>query len=91
MDVLPLEERNVIVCHSDWDEIIGHMVHYLRVIDALIYLAKVPGRILFCKDLLSSSSATPTIYIGRLELRASFDISNSTCDLGIIHDPIMWI
>ena len=62
MVVPSLKRRKIIVCHSDWDEIIGHMVHYLCAINALIYLAKISGRILFCKDLLSSSSASPTKY-----------------------------
>ena len=29
--------------------------------------------------------------VGALKLRISLDILNSTCDLGVIHDLIMWI
>ena len=47
MVILALEKRKIILCHSDWDEIIGYMVNYLRAIDVLIYLAKVPERLLF--------------------------------------------
>ena len=67
------------------------MVHYLCAIDALIYLTKVFGQILFFAKICYLLAALVQPNIGRLELRVCFDISNSTCDLGIIHDPIMWI
>jgi hypothetical protein len=43
-----------------------------------------------CNNFLSSSSATLP-NVGRLKLRISLIYPNSTCDLGIINDPTIWI
>ena len=69
----------------------GHAVHYLCAIDALIYLAKVSGRILFFAMICYLVAALLIPNVGGLKLRISFEVSNSTCGLGVIHDPIMWI
>jgi hypothetical protein len=67
------------------------VVHYLCAIYALIYLAKVPSRILFFAMICYLVAALLLPNVCRLKLRIYFDISNSTCGLGVIYDLIMWI
>jgi hypothetical protein len=75
-------EEDCFICHSDWDKILGHVIHCLCAIYTLINLAKVPDRILFCNDLLSNSSATPT-KCWWIVVKNIFWYLNSTSDLGV--------
>ena len=75
MVVLPHDrerhEEDCLLCHSDWIEILGYMVHYPIAIYALIHiLQKFPAECYLCNNLLSNSS-TILPKIGRLKLRIS--------------------
>ena len=66
----------------------GHVVHYLCAIYALINLAKVSGRMLFCNDLLSSSSAT-LAKCQWIEVKNIFCYLNTTGDFGVhLEEPM---
>ena len=61
----------IILCHSDWIKIIGHVVHYPCAIYALIYiLQKFPAGYCLCNNLLSNSCAILP-KAGRFKLRIS--------------------
>ena len=63
--------RKIVLCHSDWIEILGHMVHYPSAIYALIHiLQKFLAGYYLCNTLLSNSS-TILPKVGRLKLRIS--------------------
>ena len=73
MVVLPHDrerhEEDCLLCHSDWIEILGHMIHYPCAIYALIYiLQKFPAGYCLCNNLLSNSSAI-LLKVSRLKLR----------------------
>ena len=75
MVVLPHDrerhDEDCLLCHSDWIEILGYMVHYPSVIYALIHiLQKFPAGYGLCNNLLSNSS-TILPNVGRLKLRIS--------------------
>ena len=79
MVVLPHDrerhEEDCLLCHSDWIEILGYMVHYPSAIYALIHiLQKFPAGYYLCNTLLSNSS-TILPKVGRLKLKITFDIS----------------
>ena len=78
MVVLPHDrerhEEDCLLCHSDWIEILGRMVHYPSAIYALIHiLQKFPAGYCLCNNLLSNSSAILP-KVGRLKLKNIFDI-----------------
>lgn len=61
----------IVLCHSDWIKIIGHVVHYPCAIYALIYiLQKFPAGYCLCNNLLSNSCAILP-KAGRFKLRIS--------------------
>ena len=63
--------REIVLCHIDWIEMMGHVVHYPCTIYALIYiLQKFPAGYCLCNNLLSNSCAILP-KIGRLKLRIS--------------------
>ena len=75
MAVLPHDrerhEEDCLLCHSDWIEILGHMIHYPCAIYALIYiLQKFPAGYCLCNNLLSNSCAILP-KAGRFKLRIS--------------------
>jgi hypothetical protein len=38
MVVLPQDGGRLFLYHSDWNEILGHVVHYLRAIYVVVYI-----------------------------------------------------
>ena len=65
-------EEDCLLCHSDWIEILGYMVHYPSAIYALIHiLQKFPAGYYLCNTLLSNSN-TILPKVGRLKLKNNF-------------------
>ena len=63
--------RKIVLCHSDWIKIMGHVVHYHSAIYVLIHIfQKFPTGYCLCNNLLSNSNAILP-KIGRLKLRIS--------------------
>jgi hypothetical protein len=91
MVVLPQDRGRLFLYHSNWNEILGHVVHCLCAIYALVYILQSsrPDIIIAIIFLSSSSAILPNV--GSLKLRIYLIDQNSTCDLDTIQDPIIWI